>query len=92
MVGVVAGVAHRGASLLRDALGIALALALLVHVAAHVAIVYGLARDGAYVRAALAFVVPPLAPLWAWSHRMRRRAYLWTSSLAAFAAGVALAA
>jgi len=50
----------------------------------HVAIVAGLARRSPRWRAAAAFVVPPLAPFWAFSERMRLRAVLWCVSLAAY--------
>ncbi len=57
----------------------------------HVAIVAGLARRSPRWRAAAAFVVPPLAPFWAFSERMRVRAVLWCASLAVYLVALFLA-
>ena len=57
-------------------------------VAAHVAIVVALARAGAWSRAALALVIPPLAPWWAWERGWRPRAIAWAAGIALYAAGV----
>ena len=75
---------------MRGALGWLLALALVVHLGAHVAIAIGLARDRRVARAALAFLLPPLAPLWGWREGMRRRVLAWAGALACYAIGVAL--
>lgn len=74
-----------------SALPYALLAALVVHFAAHVWIVVGLAAVRGWARAALAFVVPPLAPWWGWEAGMRRRAVAWGSALAAYAILVAAA-
>lgn len=57
----------------------------------HVAIVAGLARRSPRWRAAAAFVVPPLAPFWAFSERMRVRAVLWCASVGAYLIALLLA-
>jgi hypothetical protein len=44
---------------------------------AHVAIVFGLAFREPRWRAAVAFVVPPLAPYWAFREHLRVRSILW---------------
>jgi len=75
-------------------MGVALAIALASFVAAHVAIVVALARNGAWLRAAGALVLPPLAPWWAWDRRARARplALAWLGALVAYAALVFAAA
>lgn len=65
--------------------------ALLVHAGAHVAIAVGLVGARSYARAALALLVPPLAPWWGWHDGMRTRVVVWASALAAYAIGVAVA-
>jgi hypothetical protein len=76
---------------LRPALGFVLFGAFVALVAAHVAIAVGLARKGAWARAALALLVPPLAPWWGWSEGMRRRTIAWGTALSVYAITVALA-
>jgi len=44
-----------------------------------------------FVRAAVALVVAPLAPLWGWKAGLRRTTLVWCGGLALYAAGVALA-
>jgi hypothetical protein len=61
------------------------------HVGAHLAIAVGLASTRAWARAALALLVPPLAPYWGWQLGMRRRVAVWAVSLALYALGVAIA-
>lgn len=73
-----------------EVLSYVLALALLAHVGAHVAIVVGLLQSRAWGRAALALFVAPLAPWWGWSSGMKRRVWTWGGSLAVFALAVAL--
>lgn len=68
-----------------------LAAALLVHAAAHVAIAARLARRREWRKAVLGFLLPPLAPVWAWRAGMRMLARAWAGALAIYAAGVALA-
>ncbi|HEY2510246.1 MAG TPA: hypothetical protein VGI39_05300 [Polyangiaceae bacterium] len=67
-----------------------LAVALVAQVAAHVALLTGLALRQPRWRALVALVVPPLAPVWGWSDGMRKRAYAWGVSLAAYALGIAI--
>jgi hypothetical protein len=68
-----------------------LLLALVVHVGAHVAIVVGFVGAREWTRAAIAFFVAPLAPVWGWRAGMHRRVYAWCAALAVYAVGVALA-
>lgn len=55
---------------------IAFALALTMHVV----IAFGLAQRRPRWRAAVALVVPPFAPYWAWQEQMRARAGLWIAA------------
>jgi hypothetical protein len=64
-------------------LGLCLSLGLLA--ASHVALVAGLFGRAPRLRGLLAFVLPPLAPIWGLQARMRLRSGLW---LAAFAVHV----
>jgi len=51
----------------------------------------GLARhSGQWWRGPIAFVVPPLAPVWGWQLGMRSRVYAWAGALAVYALGVAV--
>jgi hypothetical protein len=71
-----------------------LLLALLVHLGAHVVLVVRIARTGGragILRAGLAFIVSPLAPLWGWAAGMRRTTMVWCIALASYAVGVAIA-
>jgi hypothetical protein len=72
-------------------MGITLATALAAFLAAHAVLVAGLARAGAWRRAVLAFLVPPLAPWWGWSAGLRRPVMAWGAALVLYAAGVAVA-
>lgn len=68
-----------------------LIVALAVHIVAHVVTVLHIGKSRSWVRALLAFVLPPLAPLWAWGlgpGKARRLVRLWLGSLAAYAIGV----
>jgi hypothetical protein len=65
----------------------ALLLAFAGAVTVHVAILAGLVGRKPRWRAALALVLPPLAPYWAWGP-MRRRAIAWLALTVAY--GVAL--
>lgn len=56
-------------------------LAFAVWLTAHVAITFGLARRQPRSRAAIAFVVPPLAPYWAFREGMRVRSIIWVAAL-----------
>ena len=68
-----------------------IASALAVFVAAHLALVAGLARRHAWGRALLALLVPPLAPWWGYREGMRVAAIAWCAALALYSAGVAVA-
>jgi hypothetical protein len=50
----------------------------------HVAIVLALAKRKPRWRALAAFVVPPLAPYFAWKEHMRKRMAFWTVGLAVY--------
>ncbi len=65
--------------------------ALLAHLGAHITIVARFALARSFGRAALAFFLPPLAPLWGWRDGMRAPVYAWTGALALYALGVAFA-
>jgi hypothetical protein len=65
-------------------LGAWLACALAAHVAAHLALVVGLARRRSRWRALIAFAVPPLAPVWGWKD-MPKRARAWAIAFGAYA-------
>ncbi len=78
---------------MRDVLivgGLVVAFATLVTV--HVAIVFGLAKQQPRWRAALAFVVPPLAPYWALRNGMMVRGGIWIGSVILYSALLGLAA
>ena len=68
-----------------------LAGSLLAYVGAHVALCVGLVRGSPRWRALLAFVIPPLAPLWGWKAGMRARVYAWTAAVGLYALGVLFA-
>jgi hypothetical protein len=71
------------------ALSLVLILALITHVVAHVATVIHIGKNRSWVRAVLAFLLPPLAPLWAWRlGKTRRLVHAWLGSLAAYAIAV----
>jgi hypothetical protein len=55
-------------------------LAFATGVTAHVAIAAGLVRQAPRARAAVAFFVPPLAPVWAAKANMRAWAIVWVAS------------
>ncbi len=57
----------------------------------HVAAVFGLARAKAYGRAAGALVLPPLAPIFAFTRGMRVRAALWGVFAAVYATALVMA-
>jgi len=69
-----------------QAVGIALAVALVVFATIHATLAAGLARRGAYLRAALALLVPPLAPFWGYQAGLRRAAWAWGAALALYTA------
>jgi hypothetical protein len=68
-----------------QALGVALMLVLLAHVASHVAIVFSIARGPAYGRAAFAFVFPPAGVFWAWEAGRKKNVAAYGVTLATFA-------
>lgn len=57
----------------------------------HVAIVFGLAKRAPRWRAAAAFLVPVLAPYWAWREQMRARAGMWLGGLLLYLVALLLA-
>ena len=80
--------ASRGSS---GAVGIALAIVVLVLLASHLVLVAGLARRGRWGRALVALVVAPLAPWWGWQAGMRAASIAWAAALGVYALGVAFA-
>jgi len=69
----------------RTVLGIGLFCALLAFACAHVSLVVGIATTNK-PRAALALVIPPLAPFWGYELGLRRRAQAWLGALASYVA------
>jgi hypothetical protein len=65
--------------------------ALLAHAGAHVVIAISFARKREWRRAALALLVPPLAPVWGWRAGLRAPVYTWAGGLLVYALGVAAA-
>jgi len=65
----------------RALLSILLALTFAVFIAAHVALIVGIFRAHQRPRAALAFLVPPLAPFWGHELGMTKRASTWLAAL-----------
>lgn len=57
----------------------------------HVAIAFGLAKRKPRWRALVAFVVPPLAPYWAWQENMRMRMGCWVGGMVVYLATLVLA-
>jgi hypothetical protein len=77
--------------------GPALAIALVVFVTAHLALVVGLARQAprtasTWGRAAAALVVMPLAPWWGFRAGMRKRTFVWGAALVVYTLGTVVAA
>ncbi len=72
------------------ALGIYLLVALVVMALVHAAVSVRIARAGRR-RALLGFLVPPLAPYYAWEIGQGYFAIAWVVALLAYAVGVALA-
>jgi hypothetical protein len=68
-----------------------IASALAVFLAAHVALVAGLARRHAWWRAVVALLVPPLAPWWGYRAGLRVATIAWCAALALYAVGVVVA-
>jgi len=74
-----------GPALMRDLiLVILLTTFFAAAVTTHVAILAGLVRRRPRWRAAVALAFPPLAPVWAYTERMRIRAVLWGVTLGAY--------
>ncbi|HEX7664135.1 MAG TPA: hypothetical protein VF407_06490 [Polyangiaceae bacterium] len=69
---------------MRTALSVALAVSFFAFVIAHVGLVAQIARAKRLVRAALALVVPPLAPFWGFELGFRRIAQAWLAALIAY--------
>ena len=68
-----------------------LIVAFAVMVTAHVAITVGLARRKPHWRAPVAFLLPPLAPYWAWRGKMKVRAGVWAGALVLYAVAIVMA-
>jgi len=68
-----------------------IASALAVFLAAHVALVAGLARRRPSWRAVVALLVPPLAPWWGYRAGLRVATIAWCAALALYAVGVVVA-
>jgi len=78
--------------LTRDAaVTIGLTVAFAVFLAAHAAIVFGLARRRHIAAALGGFFIPPLAPYWAFTRGMYARVILWVVSAVLYAAALVLA-
>lgn len=75
---------------MRAPLAYALGAALLVHVVAHVALTAQLARRAPRWRAAVAFVLTPLAFWWGLQAGERRLAFAWLGAVAVYALLVAV--
>lgn len=71
------------------ALGLVSAFAALVTV--HVATLFGLLRRRHFAEALSAFVLPPLAPYWAFTQGMRARAVAWFASAGLYMVALLLA-
>lgn len=65
---------------------VAVALTFALLVTAHAAILVSLALRSPRWRAALAFIVPPLAPYWGFEEKMRVRSSLWIAGLVLYVA------
>ena len=65
------------------------ALAWLITV--HVTIAVGLAKKPPRWRALVAFVVPVIAPYWAWREQMRTRAAMWMGGVVVYLVALLLA-
>jgi hypothetical protein len=72
-------------------MGVVLVVAFVAFLAAHGALVVGLARRAPWWRALAGLALPPLAPWWGWHAGMRRRALAWGIALVVYAGGVAVA-
>jgi hypothetical protein len=68
-----------------------LASALAVFLAAHVALVAGLAQKRTWGRAVVALLVPPLAPWWGYRAGLRVATIAWCAALALYTLGVVVA-
>ncbi|MFT3776181.1 MAG: hypothetical protein QM820_63365 [Minicystis sp.] len=70
---------------------IVLVIAFAALVTVHVATVFGLGRRHRAEEAILAFLIPPLAPYWAFLRGMRARAVAWITTAAIYAVALILA-
>ena len=75
---------------MRSAFGIALGLALVTLVVTHVVIAVALLRRRALARAALALLIPPLSPLFAFEAGLRALAWMWVGAFGLYALFLAL--
>ena len=65
---------------------VALVLAFAAFVTSHVALCFGIASHKPRIRALVAFVVVPLAPVWGVKDRLHKRVALWIGSALAYVA------
>jgi hypothetical protein len=72
-------------------LGALVLVLLAAHVAAHVALVVGLAQRQPRWRAAAGLALSPLAAYWGYREGMRVRAWMWVGTVGAYALTVAAA-
>ena len=71
----------------RDAVALTLlVLAFATLVTVHVALAAGLTARAPRWRGPVAFLVPPLAPIWGWRTRLRARTVLWIVAAALYVA------
>jgi hypothetical protein len=63
------------------ALIIALIFSAGVLLSTHLALSVGLARRGPWQRGLVAFLVPPLAPLWGYHGKLHKRSLIWIVAL-----------
>jgi hypothetical protein len=68
-----------------------LILAFAFVVTMHVVIAFGLAKRAPRWRALVGFVIPPVAPYWAWKEHMRLRASLWAFGVTVYVVMLVLA-
>ena len=68
-----------------------LAVAFGVLVTAHVALLFVLGARRPRWRAAVAFIVPPLAPYWGWQERARAASATWVFGLVFYAVALLMA-
>ena len=71
-------------------IGLLLAILLLAHAGAHVALTIALAKRISPAQTALSFFVSPLAPYFGFKNALPRRAWTWIGTLGLYALAVGL--